>query len=268
MPPIDRSTVPAADDSIVFRRKGLTIGEVYFRSTRPAGLRRVDLVRHVSAPAPPPRRRIAGDLHSLTIDLTPEESTLFEALESETRRLVRRAADRDQLRAVTFDAPDEATITEFADAYDRFAATQALAPCYRPRLLALAATGNLSLSAARTEDDRTLVWHAYVGFGPRSQMLHTASALHEVGANAERNLIGRANRLLHWQDMLHFKERGFDVLDLGGIDVTGRSEKTTRIAQFKRSFGGEAVPVHSWTEPASLKGALALAALRLRGNDY
>jgi hypothetical protein len=268
MPSLDPSSVRATDGAIVFRRKGLKIGEVYFRSTRPEGLRRVDLVRFISAPTPPPRKRAPSDLHSLTIDLTPDEDRLFEGVDGESRRLIRRSTDRDLVRAVTFDAPSEETIAEFADAYDRFAAMQALAPCFRPRLRVLAAAQSLVLSAARTEDGRTLVWHAYVGFGTRVQMLHTASTLHEAGANDERNLIGRANRLLHWQDMRHFKERGFAVLDLGGIDVTGRSEKTTQIARFKRSFGGEAVPVHSWTEPRSLKGALALAALRLRGNDF
>ncbi len=62
--------------------------------------------------------------------------------------------------------------------------------------------------------------------------------------------------------------KAWRFLDLGGVDVTGRSEETTRIARFKLNFGGVPTPTHSWSEARSLKGSLVLLALRARGSDF
>jgi hypothetical protein len=50
--------------------------------------------------------------------------------------------------------------------------------------------------------------------------------------------------------------------------VTGRSEKTARIAQFNQGFGGEVRPVYSSTSARSLLGAAVQRMLGLRGSDF
>ena len=255
------------DGAIVFRRSGLAIGEVYFRETPPRDLGRIDLLRIVAAPRPAPRR-VSGDGHTLAVALALDEDRLFSDISADTRTKIRRATKKDQLEVTAHDRPDQRVVSAFCDTYDRFARSKALAPVFRPRLEALAATGNLFLSNTSTADGSVLVWHAYVAANARGHLLYSASVLNEAIEAGERNLIGRANRLLHWEDIMHFKKRGYAVLDLGGLDVAGRSEETTRIAQFKRSFGGAPMPVYSWSERRSVKGTLALMALRLRGNDF
>jgi lipid II:glycine glycyltransferase (peptidoglycan interpeptide bridge formation enzyme) len=93
-------------------------------------------------------------------------------------------------------------------------------------------------------------------------MLYSGSRFRQFKDNSVRNLIGRANRLLHWYDMLMFKNRGILRYDMCGIDITQRTPETTRIAQFKRGFGGQIVPTCSETSPRSLKGTLVISILK------
>jgi lipid II:glycine glycyltransferase (peptidoglycan interpeptide bridge formation enzyme) len=124
------------------------------------------------------------------------------------------------------------------------------------------------ITAATDEDGAVLVQHAYVSAHARSYMLYSASVLADSADGAMRNLIGRANRYLHWHDIRVFKERGFAFYDFGGLDVSGRSEKTTNIARFKRGFGGQVRPVYSSTHARSLRGAAIQRILALRGVDF
>lgn len=64
-----------------------------------------------------------------------------------------------------------------------------------------------------------LYWSAYGGFTPE-----------------ERDMQGRLNRWLHWQDILWFKNIGFEQYDWGGA---GESPEVINITKFKQSFGGD-----------------------------
>jgi hypothetical protein len=246
----------------------MTIGEAYFDAAAgdaPA-LGRIDLLRIVGAFSPPPgdaRRR-----HTLVLDLGLDEDALLAQMSKDTRSKIRRAAERDPLEVSGAPEPTEADIDEFAAFYDRFAAAQSVAPAFRPRLQALAERGSLVLTAAAETDGDVLVRHAYVAGRGRGFMLYSGSVLAESEDSGARNLIGRANRYLHWHDIRLFKERGFDVYDFGGLDVDERSPKTAGIARFKRGFGGEVRPVYSVTSARSLRGAAAQRILALRGVDF
>jgi hypothetical protein len=111
-------------------------------------------------------------------------------------------------------------------------------------------------------------WHAYARFGGRALLLYSASMYRGEGTKDARRDIGSANRCLHWHDMLHFKSSGCTVYDLGGIDVEGRDPATTRIADFKRGFGGEVRPTYVSSRAVSMKGRAARTLLRMRRVDF
>ncbi|HEX7300481.1 MAG TPA: GNAT family N-acetyltransferase [Solirubrobacteraceae bacterium] len=259
----------SADGVIVFRRRGIAIAEAYFEpeGADAPSLGRVDLLRIVGAFAPPSERG-SRQLHTLVIDLGADEDTLLEQMSKDTRYKIRRAMQKDPVRAGVAGESSGEAVDAFADFYDRFAAAQSVAPAFRPRLHALAGHGNLVITAATGEDGAALVQHAYVAAHRRSYMLYSASVLAESADGDMRNLVGRANRYLHWHDIRMFKERGFALYDFGGLDVTGRSEKTTNIARFKRGFGGQVRPVYSSTHSRSLRGAAVQRILALRGVDF
>jgi hypothetical protein len=99
-------------------------------------------------------------------------------------------------------------------------------------------------------------------------LMQSASLFRDAETSAERNMIGRANRYLHWRDMLAFKAFGCLVYDLGGVDLAGRDPATTRIAAFKRGFGGEVRATYWRSQPVSVKGRLAAAVFRARRSDF
>jgi Acetyltransferase (GNAT) domain len=259
----------SSDELVAFRRWGLRIGEAYFDAAAadaPNG-DRVDLVRILSAFSPPSHRG-SRQRHTLVIGLADDEDQLLAQVSKETRSKIRRAADRDPVEVAGDANPSPAEVSAFADFYDRFAADASVAPVFRPRLHALAERGKLVLTKAFDGSGEVLVRHAYVAVGGRGYMLYSGSVLADSGDSGARNLIGRANRYLHWEDIRLFKSRGFELYDFGGLDVEERTPKTAGIARFKRGFGGEVRPVYSLTRPVSLRGAAAHRILSLRGVDF
>lgn len=255
------------DGVIAFRRKGITIGEAYFDAPADGDdVGRVDLLRIVDAFEPPAEG--ARKLHTLVVDLADDEERILEQMSKDTRSKIRRAEQRDGLTLAAATAPTDEDVAAFADFYDAFAGAMSVAGVFRPRLHALAEHGNLVLTTVNGEDGTALVRHAYVAARGRGFMLYSGSKLAETDDSGLRNLIGRANRYLHWHDIRLFKERGFQLYDFGGLDVEERSPKTAGIARFKRGFGGEVRAVYSTTKPRSLRGSAVQRVLGLRGVQF
>ena len=80
----DNPRVTPPDGAIVFRRRGITIGEAYFDAAGARDLGRVDLVRVVCAFAPPVEHGWR-ERHTLVIDLTTDEDRLLEQMSERAR---------------------------------------------------------------------------------------------------------------------------------------------------------------------------------------
>jgi lipid II:glycine glycyltransferase (peptidoglycan interpeptide bridge formation enzyme) len=76
-------------------------------------------------------------------------------------------------------------------------------------------------------------------------------------------LVGRANRYLHWQDLLRLRESGCTALDLGGWHP-GDDTELLKINKFKEEFGGKVVEIYNSMMGISLKGKAALKLLALK----
>ena len=96
----------------------------------------------------------------------------------------------------------------------------------------------------------------------RARLTHSASMFRLEADSAERNRIGRVNRLLHWDDMVRFRDAGVKTYDMGGWYTGRRNQAQLRINTFKEEFGGRVV--HEWDifRPGSVRGWLYL-----RGRD-
>ena len=96
--------------------------------------------------------------------------------------------------------------------------------------------GALAIGKACVNDEKA-VYHTYVMGDDWARLLHSAS-LYRLSKDEDgryRNLIGMANRNLHYEEMLFFKECGKTVYDWGGA---GTNEEVKSITEFKQSFGG------------------------------
>ena len=64
---------------------------------------------------------------------------------------------------------------------------------------------------------------------------HGVAATYLMGWNGEQGRKLKANQLLLWEAVTHFKKAGYRWFDLGGID----EENTPGIANFKLGMNGE-----------------------------
>jgi len=232
----------------------LTIRSKWF-SPRPAIADGIGLVRYVQSSWTRPclgfvRRAFSTKL----IDLSQSEEEIFAQFRKNTQYEIRRA----EREGVSCDF--EVLPEEFADFYNCVAAT---AGWDRIRGAQLDSAGaNRRLTAAR-DATGTLAVHSYIvdPAQARVRLWHSAAIQAQEGSAERRNLVGRANRLLHFRDMLHFKQAGFALYDFGGYSTDANDRKKQAIARFKDSFGGRMVSETNFYSYGLYAGMLLLETL-------
>lgn len=252
---------------IVSKKLGFVIADLYFNEalfSGSAAFNRVDIVRYISWPEPVPRAQ-SDECWTILINLGKDE-IIWKGFDKTARNSVRRA-ERENVRCELVSRPEWSQISLFANFYDAFAATKALAPISRQRLEWLSKSNALALSWASVDEQEIAVWHAYIQVGRRARLLHSASLFRDVEDKEKRNAISRANCLLHWRDLIAFRERGLCVLDLGGWDHTG-SEVLKPINAFKVQFGGDIVREFNAVVPKSWAASALLGLNRFRSGPY
>jgi hypothetical protein len=239
---------------IRIQARAVTYGEVWFDETPPADAD-IDVLVHRHCSTPIPRVR-TETLQSLRTDLGRPVNEIVSAFAATCRREIRRADSRDGLyHELMPKAADR--LEEFMSFYDEFATQKGIWLADRRWLSRAAAAHQLILS--HSSRGRTqLVWHAYLCIGATAILMHSASWFRGKDSR-DRSLVGRANRWLHWQDMLSFKQAGIRYYDWGGMFRDESTPDRAGINQFKRMFGGRPVQTYECTVPLNARGRIWLA---------
>jgi lipid II:glycine glycyltransferase (peptidoglycan interpeptide bridge formation enzyme) len=95
--------------------------------------------------------------------------------------------------------------------------------------------------------------------------MHSASLFRSYDDNLHRNLIARANRLLHWEDIKYFRDLKYLIYDFGGIDLDLSNKETKTIGEFKKGFGGQIVKEYKSFVPVTAKGLICLIYRKILG---
>jgi hypothetical protein len=237
--------------------RAVVYGELWFDET-PASDPGVDILVYRYRSTPLANLRTTK-LHSLQTDLAPPAEAIAARFEESCRRQIRRAERDDGLRYELVAQP-AARLEEFAAFYDVFARQKGLWLVDRHWLEQAVEARQLALSCVSRDGER-LVWHAHLTAGRIVQLAHSASLYRNLSAE-QRTLIARANRWLHWQDMLAFKAEGALHYDWGGMFADESTPERAGINRFKRGFGGAPALAYECTLPVTLRGRLWLT---LRG---
>ena len=240
---------------ITYEKAHLRVAEFFFdeqESRTPA-----DIVRYQFRPAPV-KGCESSDFHTLCLDLACGADAILSKIHKETRYQIRRAS-KDNFACEYHSQPDAALAEEFFGFYDRFADIKNVPRVNRTRITAFRRHDVLDLSRVRGADGRVLVWHAYLRMRNCARLIHSASHF-RVADKSEAAMIGRANRYLHWMDILHCKQTGLGVYDFGGWYAGQTDVEKLKINHFKESFGGEPVHQYNADRSNSLMGAAALRA--------
>jgi hypothetical protein len=201
--------------------------------------RRSPLTRFSQSAKPLP-----GFIDCLTkiIDLSKATSANYNDLSSNTRYKIKRAL-REGIVPRFNPTPNEADIEIFSSHYDKFASQKGLPLCNRYKLKLLNSLAALILTTAHNSHGELLVTHAYIADrdSKRLRLLYSASLFRGINDTEERNLIGRANRLLHWFEIESAPNFGYLHYDLGGFPTNTKNPDKSAIARFKGEFGGREV---------------------------
>lgn len=234
--------------------RGAVYGEVWYDEA-PPGDPGVDILLYLRRAAPIPRVRTTPFL-SLILNLDANADEIMGQFGKDCRYKIRRADTKDNLR-MEFVTEPASRLQEFCRFYDAFAQQKAVQPSDTKWLAAACDAGQLVLTSA-FQDREALVWHAYVKCGKSAQLQYTGSHFRNQD-NDYRALVGRANRWLHWQDMLRFKEIGMERYDWGGLFEDESTPERAGINRFKKDFGGTQESTYNCTVPSTLRGRIYLS---------
>jgi hypothetical protein len=238
---------------IRIERRIVVYGEVWY-DEEPLGDSGVDIViyRHRKVPIADAR---STPFLSLIVDLSGDEETIADQFSRNCRYEIRRAETKDGLRMDLLMDP-ESRLDEFRAFYDAFASQKALPLSDREWLVAACKARRLALTVA-SRNAESLVWHAYILSGRTARLLHSGSCFRNRESEY-RALVGRANRWLHWKDMLQLKAMGTQCYDWGGLFEDESVPERAGINNFKKGFGGQQERTYDCTVPASRRGRLWL----------
>lgn len=225
----------AQRDVVRFSRHGLRMAEQWLDEpvARPQACDVLLLQQYTRVP----QHAFSSPFVSLTLDLTQSEDALLQGLNRDTKYKVRRAQGKDAVECIHEIVASKDLCRQFQDFYDEFAAAKGVGRVHSVEFLARANAGALRLSRA-VYGGQTVVWHVHAATAERATLLYSASHFRQLDDNDMRAAIGRANRLLHWSDILHFKAEGLKVYDFGGWYGGTDDGALLKINQFKEGFGG------------------------------
>lgn len=114
------------------------------------------------------------------------------------------------------------------------------------------------LSVASDEVEN-LVYHVYTYDNKKVRFLYSCSTFR--ASDDKKNIIGRANKFLHWKDIQFFKSIGIEIYDLGGICSY---ENPNGIDRFKINLGGKPKSYYNITYGNTVAGKIGILGLKIK----
>ncbi|MCA1031100.1 hypothetical protein LCL95_08705 [Bacillus timonensis] len=195
------------------------------------------------------------EFETFHIQLTKSIEELYRNVGKTTRNLINRGINKDLFLIGVITNPSDIDIVQFQSFYNEFAKNKNTALCssfHVQTLKLLRDEGSLIMTTVSNREGAILCYHVYVVDEDRAMLLYSGSHFRMSKDKQSRDFIGRANRTLHWKDILWFKEKDYRIYDIGG------TTKEPSIKSFKAEFGGATVVEYSGYKACTLLGSMAL----------
>lgn len=224
----------------------------------PPSVSGVDVLKLCDLPSPFPG--VPNEYRpTILIDLRQPDEALWLAVTPQTRKLIRQA-ERQGIAVERVDTMTAAMWNRFIAAYRKLCGRKSKAGALGVgQIRDLIAGGRFGLTLSRDACGNALSWHAYVLTPERVRLHTTISDMDPAKDTHWNNLVGRAHRFHHWQDILAFKRDGIGTYDLGGVYRGGDDVEQINIARFKQLFGGHFADTYDAVVPLTMRGRLALS---------
>lgn len=196
--------------------------------------------------------------HTLWTDLSKSEEELKQNIVSKTFKYDIRRSERDNITIRHFTSQyvlaHEEILQQFAKCYHEMYAEKNLDITLDVAAVkSCAQNGFLTMSAVYYEEE-PIVFHSYLCDESVVILWHSCSNFRSE--KDMMNIIGRANKRLHWEDWMYFKKLGISTYDWGGVFAYNSDNG---IDKFKEAFGG--VPHDYYHTPPRGKSLIGKAAL-------
>jgi len=225
--------------------------------------RRADILFVHGVPFEQTKGRFCGwqEYHTCMNDITRPEEEMLAAVNKAVRYQFRRS-EKDQLEIRFYTKADIAQSPElmdtFAKIYERMYQSKGSDTKLNVSAVQKYLEADGILFSAVWHEGEMLVFHSYICDATDARLLHSASCFREE--SADQSMIGRANKRLHWEDILYFKKKGLIRYDWGGISDF---DNPNGIDEFKLKFGGDKITYYNVFAGNTLSGKLAVTAMKL-----
>ncbi len=240
---------------ILIKRGVFKIGVIYFDD----GVKseNVDVLEYYHQPSQN-SDYLCTERYSIKINLKQDEQNIFNNMKKETRYEIRRALLKDNLRFEHFSNISATMIDDFYMFYNLFASKKNISPLRKSNRVKIYAEQNrILLSRVFDNNNVVLCYHVYLTINDKARLLFSASMIYDPKISSDvKAMIGRANRALHWQDILYFKNLGYSIYDFGGWYSGNTDVQKLKINNFKESFGGIIYKYYDYIVPITIKGRI------------
>ena len=239
---------------IIRFKYGLRIREIYFSNEKLIKKKSIDMDVYIQSKVHLQKSEI---FNTLFIDLTQDEDQIFKKFTSGCKYDIRRAANKDGLLYNYNLSPTLEELSIFINFYNEFALFRKVPPANQEKLNILLANKYIHITSASLCEAPNvhLVMHCYICDSVRSRLYLSATAPRLNIGKEDNQIIGRANKFLHWEDLKAAKRNGILLYDFGGISTGGHLKG---IDDFKRQFGGIVQDEYNAKLSTSPKGLILL----------
>lgn len=239
----------------------LNLAEVYFAETPDCTVKsKCDVVLYHN-------RRILSDVrnehsigYTLVSDLSASEDEIFGRIRKNVRYDIRRS-ERDGIVFNVFESKDilladfSEKMDKFAECHDSMYQSKGLNFKFNRNEIIKFAEQNASIITVASFEGNPIVWHFYIADDTHVKFTISCSLFRESDSKELVDIIGRANKALHWHDMKYLKGIGIISYDWGGCDWHDET-LADGIDNFKLSFGGEKVSYYTERVLMTLKSKI------------
>ena len=241
---------------------GFRKADVYFNEPVPD--LKTDIIEYHQWSEPVP-----GSLHQVfhtrVLDLSKSEEELWNEIDNDTRKEIRRARNKDGFQYEHWsDSHAGAAVELIAGLHNEFVAYKGIAAIDPADFHRLARSNALDLSLVRSAEGEPLAWRTYMVIAGRARAMRVGSTRMAATTGALRQQIGRASRLLLWENVLRFRSRGLRIYDHGGWYAGNSDAEKQSINRFKAEFGGSVVQEFNSLYGRTAAGALLVRCLKTR----
>lgn len=255
--------------NIVYKKKGIRIKHNWFCDSieLSQNANKVDvLFFHQMLSEPEIKNVVCEEFHTLITDLKREEEEILSDI-NKTERYQIRKNTREDVKILYYDSvtllKEEGILNQLEQIYKSMYAAKGIHQSINhEQMICYAKEGALVLSCAWL-GDVPLVMHTYLRDNRQARLLHSVSEFRTNDIDA--NLIARANKRLHWEDIRLFRELGLCTYDWGGISSF---ENPNGIDIFKMKFGGKPVTHYNIILGNSLLGKIGIFLFKLKKEKH